>query len=121
MTPVGPGRSVEDERHQQNLRKFDEVDSDLKHNTDLTQQALRECQSNRHAVKGMAESVSSLLHAIERDRKDQKDVNHEFSVKIERLTNRFMWISGALAVISILAHELGDILSPLLRHLLGGN
>jgi hypothetical protein len=119
MTSKTESDKVNDERHIENLRKFDNIDTDLRKNTEIGQQALRECQSNRHDIKGLTASIKDWIDHLQEEREDQKKINTEFAQKIEKLTYRLMWISGGIAVIGVLAHELGDLLSPVLRTLLG--
>jgi hypothetical protein len=146
MTPPR-ARSIDDERHEQNLRKFTEVDCELEKNTTLTRQALTESQSNRHAVKGLAESVKSLLHLYEEDKRERKEERAssesqrirelqkledarkeelritaaalaQHAKDIERLNRKFTWALGFIACLSLIFHEVGDLVSPLIRHLL---
>lgn len=138
---------LQNERHEQNLRKFHEIDVELDENTKLTRQALTESQSNRHAVKGLTENVKSLIHLYEQDKQDRKeertaseilrirelqkledarkaelkttaDALNKQAEDIKKLNQKFIWATGVIAGVSIAFHELGDLISPLIRHLL---
>lgn len=128
MTPQPPGSSfveVQNDRHLENLRKFQQINSDLGANTTLTRQALTESQSNRHQLKGLDESLKSLLHLFQEDKRERKEeraiaaaVQKEQSEAIRKLQQKFIWSTGLIAGLSIAFHEIGDLLSPLIRHLI---
>jgi hypothetical protein len=171
MTPPRPRTADEvgDERHEQNIRKFHQIDLALEANTKLTQQALTESQSNRHQLKGLNMSLVSMLKMYEDDKKERREERvanealrareiqkleearsrelqkmeearaHEMrkledarkeelavtkkalekqAEDIKKLNNKYMWAAGFLACVTIVFHELGDLISPIVRHLL---
>jgi hypothetical protein len=171
MTPprVRTDGELQEERHQQNLRKFSQIDLALEANTKLTQQALTENQSNRHQLKGLNMSLVSMLKMYEDDKAERKEERkasealrvreiekledararelqkmeearaHEMrkleearkaelavtsaalekqASEIKKLTVRFAWGVGFLTALSFVFHELGDLISPVIRHLL---
>jgi hypothetical protein len=124
MTPPRP-RTIDDERHEQNLRRFTEIDSRLGANTQLTQQALTESQSNRHQLKGLNQSLLSIVHLFEEDKRERKEervavviASEKQSEAIKKLQMKFMWALGFMAALSLIFHELGDLIAPIVRHLL---
>jgi hypothetical protein len=124
MTPPRP-RTIDDERHDQNLRKFTDIDARLGANTQLTQQALTESQSNRHQLKGLNQSLLSIVHLFEEDKRERKEeriaavvTQKEQSEVIRKLQMKFTWALGFIAALSLVFHELGDLIAPLVRHLL---
>ena len=149
MTPprVRTADEIGEERHQQNLRKFQQIDADLEANTKLTQQALSESQSNRHQLKNLLQVMQNVQHLIDEDRKDRKEeraVNEALRTRelqkledarkeelkittaalekqakdIKALTTRFSWAMGFLTALSFVFHELGDLIAPAVRHML---
>jgi hypothetical protein len=149
MSPPRPRTpdELQEERHQQNLRKFQQIDLAVEANTKLTQQALTESQSNRHQLKSLLQTLEGILHIIEEDKKDRKEERAAFESlrirelqkledarkeelkvtklalddqadEIKKLTLRFTWGMGFLTALSLVFHELGDLLAPVVRHLL---
>lgn len=124
MTPPRP-RTIDDERHDQNLRKFSDIDARLGANTLLTQQALTESQSNRHQLKGLNQSLLSIVHLFEEDKRERKEerivavvTQKEQAEVIRKLQMKFTWALGFIAALSLVFHEVGDLIAPLVRHLL---
>lgn len=171
MTPPRPRTAdeLQEERHQQNLRKFSQIDLALEANTKLTQQALTENQSNRHQLKGLNMSLVSMLKMYEDDKKERKEERatsedlrrreieklevararelqkmedaraHEMKKledarkeelrvttealekqanDIKKLNNKYIWAAGFIAALTLVFHEVGDLISPVVRHLL---
>jgi hypothetical protein len=124
MTPPRP-RTIDDERHDQNIRKFTDIDTRIGANTLLTQQALTESQSNRHQLKGLNQSLLAMLKLYEDDKKERKEERlaatqalDKQADDIKKLQQRYTWALGFIAALSFVFHELGDLIAPLVRHLL---
>lgn len=149
MTPPGGNSFMElqNERHQENIRKFQQINTDLGANTTLTRQALSESQANRHQLKGLDESLKGLVHLFELDKRERREERIEAEAErraelqkledtrkdelkvtadalrqqadeIRKLQIKFTWAVGFIAALSFVFHEVGDLLSPLIRHLL---
>lgn len=117
MVASGPDR-VSDERHTQNLERFRSIDTDLKKNVEQTGKALTEVSSVRHDVRNLRQTVDDFIWLYREEKKERKQEMDEQSEELRRLSNRFIWFTGAIAGFSVAAHFLFDLLSPLTRHIL---
>lgn len=112
----GPDR-LQDERHNQNLRKFDVIETDLRKNTEQTAQSLREVSTVRHDLKNLKDTVQTFFDMYREEKKERKIEMNEQAAELRKLSNRFIWITGAIAGFSVAAHFLFDLISPVTRHI----
>ena len=98
-------------------------------------------------MKSLRQTLEALLHLYTEDKKDRKEeraasealrirelekledarkeevkvtreILSEQAKSIKKLQQKFIWATGFIAALTVVFHELGDLIAPIVRHLI---